>query len=202
MGRIEATSRSSPRARSSLEAIMPGPCRRRISPSLRSHQQCAATEFTMTTWPGRPYPCIGSHQHGRGFQREQGRRSRPGRTALDRCRGARRAHASPCLHGPVRGARSRPYEPLAGTLASGPPGLPCHRDKCAIEDQSTRVGRRMEGVRRPPDQTCDRCGPAVRAAYGATASSISAALREPVLAWLAGEDVLAPQPAEGNRHDR
>jgi hypothetical protein len=74
--------------------------------------------------------------------------------------------------------------------------------KCAIEDQSTRVGRRMEGVRRPPDQTCDRCGPAVRAAYGAAASSISAALREPVLAWLAGEDVLAPQPAEGNRHDR
>jgi len=24
----------------------------------------------------------------------------------------------------------------------------------------------MEGVRRPPDQTCDRRGPAVRAAYG------------------------------------
>ena len=39
-------------------------------------------------------------------------------------------------------------------------------DKCAIEEQPTRVGRRMAGVRRPPDQTCDRCGPAVGAAYG------------------------------------
>jgi hypothetical protein len=102
-----------------------------------------------------------------------------------------------------RSRPQRPYEPLASTLARGPPRLPCHRGgQCAIEDQPTRVGRRMEGVRRPPDQTCDRCGPAVRAACAATASSISAVLREPVLAWLAGEDVLAPQPAEGNRHDR
>lgn len=148
------------------EAIMPGPCRRGISPSLRSHQQCAATEFTMTTWPGRPYPRIGSHQHGRGFSGS--RAGGPDREEHLWIDAAARGALTPVHVFTIRSAA-----PDRARMSRWPAPWPAVRracratgDKCAIEDQSTRVGRRMEGVRRPPDQTCDRCGPAVRAAYG------------------------------------
>jgi hypothetical protein len=62
----------------------------------------------------------------------------------------------------------------------------------------------MEGVRRPPGQACDRRGPAVHAAYGVRRDGELYLCRTADRFWarLAGKDVLAPQPAEGTRHDR
>jgi hypothetical protein len=120
----------------------------------------------MTIWPGRPYPCIGSHQLEEVFGRS--RAGGPDREEQLWIDAAARGALTPVHVFTIPSAA-----PDRARMSRWPAPWPAVRracratgDKCAIEDQPTRVGRRMEGVRRPPDQTCDRCGPAVRAAYG------------------------------------
>jgi hypothetical protein len=107
--------------------------------------------------------------------------------------------------GTMPAATTGPPEPLASTLGRGPPGLPCHPDKSAIKDQPTRVGATKGGCEAPtrPDvrPARTRRPRGVRRAPRRRVPSLPHCA-QPVLAWLAGEDVLAPQPAEGNRHDR
>src|SRR5690242_18029829 len=80
-----------------------------------------------------------------------------------------------------------------------------------IRTNPLRPVRRIVGVRCPPDQTCDRCGPAVRAAYGVRRDGELYLCRRcanrfwPELSargwtiWAVGEHAV---PGEGNRDDR
>ena len=95
-----------------------------------------------------------------------------------------------------------PGNTRAGTLV---PGLTQTRT-----NPDGRV-RRIEGMRCPPDQTCDRCGPAVRAAYGvrrdgelyrAGAARTGSGRSSPPGDGRSGPSAGPPYQLKRNRHDR